>query len=270
MRTTRLTPAWVRTNQNERLSALEAISPQAWPCNTLGNHDHPRIYSRYGDGRHDAELARLSLALMLTLRGTPVLYYGEEIGMTDLLLESIDQFRDPVGIWQYHADIENMGIPADQALKFAAQLTRDKNRTPMQWQNAPNAGFSPAGVHTWLPVNPDYAIGVNAAQQANDPASLWRFYQRILRLRKDTPALIEGDYTPLHEHSQEYLAFIRRCEEQTCLVILNMSSTSQQVHFDTGNAEVRLLFSSHDRSGGQVDLNWINLSPFEIFIAELS
>jgi glycosidase len=207
---------------------------------------------------------------MLTLRGTPFLYFGEEIGMTDLLLEDIDQFRDPMGIWEYNSEIETFGTPTDQALKYAARLTRDKNRTPMQWQNAPNAGFSTAGVRTWLPVNPNYALGVNVAEQVVDPGSLWRFYQRLLRLRRESPALIEGDYAPLHEHAEEYLAFLRSCPQQTCLVILNMSPTSQRIRFNLGDKSSRLLFSSHDHIAAQVDLNRINLSPFEIFIAEIS
>lgn len=273
MRTNRLTPAWVRANQRQRLSALADISPLAWPCNTLGNHDSSRLFNHFGDGENDAALARLSLALMLTLRGTPFLYYGEEIGMTDHLLKSIDQFRDPLGIWQYHTEVETYGVQPEDALLFAAQLTRDKNRTPMQWQNAPNAGFSPEGlpegVRTWLPVNPNYARGVNVQQQVDDPASLWKFYQRLLRLRKISPALIEGDYTPLNEHAQEYLAFIRSCEKQTCLVILNLSPTPQQANIYLDVKTARLLFSSHSHQAEKVDLNQINLSPFEIFIAEL-
>jgi alpha-glucosidase len=269
MRTNRLTPAWVRANQVKRLSTLATISPLAWPCNTLGNHDTPRVYTRYGDGKHDSELARLSLALMLTLRGTPFLYYGEEIGMTDLLLDRLDQFRDPYGIWEYQAEIETFGTPPDQALKYAAQLTRDKNRTPMQWQNAPNAGFSPAEVPTWLPVNPNFALEVNVAEQIDDSGSLWRFYQRMLRLRKETPALIEGDYTPLHEHTEEYLAFTRSCAQQTCLVILNMSPAAQQISFDLGAKVGRLLYSSRSHITRPADLNRVNLSPFEIFIAEI-
>jgi len=140
----------------------------------------------------------------------------------------------------------------------------------MQWQNAPNAGFSTEGVRTWLPVNPNHAWGVNVREQVDDPSSLWRFYQRILRLRRDAPALIEGDYTPLHEHAQEYLAFMRSCKQQTCLVILNMSPTTQLVCFDLDVTAVRLLFSSHNYHPVPIDLNRINLSPFEIFIAEIS
>jgi alpha-glucosidase len=155
MKTERLTPVWVHANQRERLTTLP---PGAWPCNTLGNHDGSRVYSHYGDGQNDAALARLSLALVLTLRGTPFLYNGEEIGMTDLLLEDISQFRDNWSVWLYQAQTGEGGTPPAEALAHAARFTRDKCRTPMQWSNRPNAGFSPAGVQTWLPVNPNFAV----------------------------------------------------------------------------------------------------------------
>ena len=283
MRTDRLTPAWVRANQQERLSALP---PGAWPCNTLGNHDASRAYSRYGDGQNDEMLARLHLALMLTLRGTPFLYNGEEIGMTDLELEDISQFRDNLGVWIYHAAIDEFGLPPAEAVALAARYSRDQCRTPMQWADAPNGGFSPAGVQTWLPVNPNYAQGVNVADQLDDPDSLLSFYHRMLRVRKRTPALISGDYTVLHEEAQDYLAFLRSSpppfippnggDRQTCLVVLNMSAQAHTLNFDgsTELAEVldariaRLVFSSHTR-GDTDDLSQLAIAPFEIYIAEL-
>ncbi len=268
MRTERLTPAWVRANQRERLSALP---PGAWPCNTLGNHDTSRIVSHFGDGEHDAEWARICLALMLTLKGTPFLYYGEEIGMTDFPLTDINQFRDTLGIRAYYAVIQALGVPPEQALALANRLGRDKCRTPMQWANAPNAGFSPAGVQTWLPVNPNYAQGVNVAEQQDDPDSLLNFYRRMLRLRKETSALIAGGYTPLHEEAEDYLAFLRASEAdgQTCLVVLNMSDRSHRLHFDLEASKARCLFSSRARSEKVDDLAELFIAPFEVYIAEL-
>ena len=98
-----LTAKWIRENQTKRLSTLPA---NAWPCNTLNNHDTSRVYSHFGDGQHDEERARLSLALMLTLRGTPFLYNGEEIGMRDLLLDDTALFRDMIGVWRYNLESE--------------------------------------------------------------------------------------------------------------------------------------------------------------------
>lgn len=266
MRTNRITPAWVRANQAERLSKLP---PGAWPCNTLGNHDSTRMRSAFGDGVHDLDIARVNAALILTLRGTPVLYNGEEIGMTDLLLERFDQLRDHQAINLYRFAVED-GIPPDEAMRMAARMSRDRCRTPMQWANAPNAGFSPPGAQTWLPVNPNYAQGINVADQDGDPNSLLNFYRRLLALRKRTPALVAGDYTPINEDAQDYLAFLRHDADagQTCLVVLNMSAHSQEARFALPWPAARCLFSSHGHEGKAVDLSTLRLAPFEIFIGE--
>ena len=263
----RLTPAWVRANQKERLAALP---PGAWPCNTLGNHDRSRVYSRCGDGRDDDALARLSLALMLTLRGTPFLYNGEEIGMTDMLLDDFSLFRDNTGIWYYAAVMEELGMSPAEALALANHYGRDKCRTPMQWANAPNAGFSPPGTQTWLPVNPNYAQGVNVADQLADPDSLLNFYRRMLRLRRQTPALIAGDYTPLHEEAEDYLALLRCSDEQTCLVVLNLSEQAHTLRFDLGTGSARRLFSSQAREATTDNLLHLAIAPWEVYIAEVT
>lgn len=265
MRTERLSPNWIRANQAERLAALP---PEAWPCNTLNNHDAPRVHSRYGDGEHDDQLARLSLALMLTLKGTPFLYNGEEIGMRDYKLESIEQFRDNLGVWLYHMGITEMGLDPGAAFAMVQNITRDKCRTPMQWFAAPNAGFSPQGVETWLPVNPNYAQGVNVADQDNDPDSLLNFYRCLLAVRKATPALIAGDYQATHPQVEDYFAFLRRTDEQTCLVVLNYSDTALQLCFDLDAAAGHLIFSSQERAGS-VSLTAVALAPYEILIIEI-
>lgn len=269
MRTNRLTPNWVRENQEIRLRALAEISKNAWPCNTLGNHDSPRVYSRYGDGIHNDALARISVALMLTLRGTPFLYNGEEIGMVDLYLDDISQFRDMLGVWRYQAELEILKTSPDESLKRAAQFTRDKNRTPMQWSAEANAGFSPALVDTWLPVHPNFSMGVTVAEQEENPESLLNFYRTMLALRKQTPALIAGVYLPLHVESDDYFSFLRSAKNQTCLVILNLSSNEQSLSFDLNFEKVELLFSNRDRLKEIDSLTSLLLYPFEIYIAEL-
>jgi alpha-glucosidase len=266
MRTPRLTPAWIRANQQERLAALP---PTAWPCNTLGNHDSARVYSRYGDGEHNDALARLHLALMLTLRGTPFLYNGEEIGMSDWQLADITQFRDNVGVWLYQTATTEYGVPTAAALAMANEASRDKCRTPMQWANAANGGFSPAGVQPWLPVNPNYAQGVNVAEQLTNPDSLLHFYRRLLRLRQQTPALISGDYQVLEDTAEPYLAFLRQTDEQTCLVVLNFSNQSPVINLDLEPDAAHLIFSNHPRTSQQDSLSQLTIAPFEIYIAEL-
>ena len=269
MRRKPLTPVSIRANQARRLGELP---PGSWPCNTLGNHDSPRLWSHYGDGAHNAEIAQLHLALILTLKGTPFLYYGEEIGMTDLELISLEQIRDSKALKQYQQMTERLGIAPEAALKAALANTRDRCRTPMQWNTSANAGFSPPGIQTWLPVNPNYANGVNVADQESNPGSLLNFYRRLLRLRQATPALNSGEYEVLHPHSKTYLAFLRHAwlGDQTCLVVLNFSNERQEIHFGLCIKPARLLFSSHERENVPISLDPLSLAPYEICIIDVS
>jgi len=271
MNTTRLTPDWIRANQKERLASIPA---GGWPCNTLNNHDTSRMYSRYGDGINNAAIARTSLALMLTLRGTPVIYNGEEVGMSDFQVPEIGLFRDPPAVWLYNNEIANGKTP-EQALAIAAEDSRDRCRTPMPWENAPNAGFSPDGVQTWLPIDPEYSQGINVAEQQNDTDSLWNFYKHMLRLRSQTRALLDGDYTPIHETAQEYFAFLRESadDQQTCLIILNLSDKILNLQFDIekySGSTARCLFSTHKPESETLSLSRISLAPFEVIVAELA
>jgi len=267
-----LTPAWIRNNQTTRLAVLKKISPEVWPCNTLGNHDTSRVYTCFADGIHDAERARLSLALMLTLKGTPFLYNGEEIGMTDTLITDPAQLRDTVAIWYYNSLVNDLNVDPAEAARSVASMTRDKNRTPMQWSNQPNGGFSPAGVGTWLPVDPNYAEGINATDQQQDPNSLFNFYRRLLRVRKSTPALIEGDYCPQHEESNEYFAFVRTTETngQSVLVVLNFSEKSQEINFSgLSHRSAQPIFSSAGRRTDEENLAGLQIGAFEVYIGRL-
>ncbi len=211
MRAERLTPSHIRRNQRERLARLAGLPVAGWGCNTLGNHDSERVYSRFAAaGSYAAELARLNAALVLTLAGTPFLYNGEEIGMTDLIITDPGRLRDTMATWYYRAEVEDLGADPAEAAGRAGAMSRDKNRTPMQWSRGPNAGFCPPGVEPWLPVNPNYAAGVNVADQAGEPGSLLSYYRRLLRARRASPALLAGEYEPLHERARSYLAFLRK------------------------------------------------------------
>jgi len=261
-----LKPANVRENQAQRLSI---IPPGGWQANTLGNHDRPRTLQAHSDGLHDQELARVSLALLLTLRGTPFLYYGEELGMTNLFLESLSMIRDQVSTWVYQAALE-MEISPRSALKKSIHYSRDQCRTPMQWSNDPNAGFSPIGVTTWLPVNPDYGQGVNVADQENDPDSLLNYYRMLLHLRRDTSALKWGTYRVTHEKAPDYLAYLRqsKLDHQTCLVVLNFSTKIHRLDFSNEASQAKCLFSTHKSPGIIQNLDEVSLAPFEVFIGE--
>ena len=271
--TNRITPTHVRQNQQERIARLNRLHPHGWACNTLGNHDRSRIYTCYGDRVHDAELARLNAALVLTLKGTPFLYNGEEIGMSDTMLTDISQVKDTMGSWYYHAIVTDMGVHPEEAMIRTAEMTRDKNRTPMQWSNQANAGFSPEGVSTWLPVNPNYKDGVNVFEQEQSPGSMLKYYKQLLQVRRSTPALVEGDYQPVHEHAEEYFAFLRISKTQSVLVVLNYSETRLELDFSTldevKGKRLRPLFSSAARPNIEESSTKLTLHPFEVFMAEI-
>jgi alpha-glucosidase len=275
MRAERITPAHIRENQAERLARLDALPARGWGCNTLGNHDSSRLYTRFAvNADHAAELARVNAALVLTLRGTPFLYNGEEIGMTDLIITDPDKLRDTMATWYYEAVIRDLAVDPAEAAARAGAMSRDKNRTPMQWSGQPNAGFCPAGVTPWLPVNPNYAAGIDAAgtnvqEQLADPDSLLGFYTRLIRVRRQLPALVAGEYRPLHETADGYVAFLRYTATQTVLVLLNYENARHDLRFDVpGKQTARDRFSSRQDSGDR-SLAHINLDAYEVLIAEL-
>jgi alpha-glucosidase len=267
MRTDHITPSWVRRNQDARWAVMP---PGTWPANTLGNHDESRVRSRFGRDGDDIATSRLCAGLVLTLPGTPFLYNGEEIGMTDLLLDDVGSFRDNWAVWFHRAAIDELGMTQADALALSARFGRDKNRTPMQWANSANAGFS-SGEKPWLPVHPNHSSGVNVADQERDRQSLLRFYRRLLRIRRRTPALRHGDCTMLHEESDEYLAFLRSSalDRQTCLVVLNMSAHARGLRFDLPTDGLYTLFSSEPRSHAIDEPLDLRIGPYEIYVAEL-
>ncbi len=273
MRTDRLTPSHIRRNQKERLTQLEALPVKGWPCNTLGNHDSSRIYTHHGDKLHDAALARLHVALVLTLKGTPFLYNGEEIGMTDWIIADPGQLRDTMATWYYNRLIDELKVDPQEAALRAGEMSRDKNRTPMQWSNNPNGGFCPPNVKPWLPVNPNYRNGINVRDQQGNPNSLLNYYKHLLQVRKESPALIEGEYIPLKNTAKDYFAFLRKSEEQTVLVVLNFSEKKLDLDFsrakDIKGHSLQILFSSAERLKAAKPTYGLTISPFEVFIAEV-
>ena len=214
-----LTAEAIRDNQRARLAEMPA---GAWPCNTMGNHDTHRARSRLADGVNDEGLATVAAALTLLLPGTPSLYQGEEIGMEDYLTTDPATLLDPIGRWFYHAAVEELGMDPAAAARRAARFSRDRTRTPMQWSSGANAGFSPEGVETWLPVHPNHRTGVNVADQRIDASSILAFYQRLIHFRRDHVALREGGYEEAQPNSDEVYAFVRPHPAERLLVAINL------------------------------------------------
>lgn len=257
MRKPQLSAALVRTNQRQRLGELP---PKAWPCNTLGNHDTARMYTYFGDGKNNDVMARLHLLMLLTLKGTPFLYNGEEIGMSDLLLDDPKKFRDPLSL--LYADLERkvMGSDEKSAVLQGAIKGRDRNRTPMQWTGDANGGFSPPEVVPWLPVNPDFANGVNVSAQTNKSDSMLNYYRELLKFRKLHSALQSGEYEEISTGNVEVFGFRRMNDHDDVIVLLNFTDQTQNVALSQPVGEI--LFSSLPVKITAIK-NGIVLSPYQ-------
>jgi alpha-glucosidase len=200
------------------------LLPGAWPNWVLGNHDRSRIASRVGGSQ-----ARVAAMLLLTLRGTPTLYNGDEIGMHDVPIPP-EAVRDP-----FERNVPGLG------------LGRDPERTPMQWDAGPNAGFSTAT--PWLPLADDYPR-VNVATQRKDPHSMLALHRSLIDLRRRTPALAVGSYRPIHTDG-DLLLYEREADGERRRVALNLSSTPRAVAWSGSRG--RILLSTHlDRSDERV------------------
>ncbi|MEN6435026.1 MAG: alpha-glucosidase [Anaerolineaceae bacterium] len=264
--TSRITPAWVRNNQKHRLNAMPQKS---WAANTLGNHDSYRMLTQFGDGKHDRELAEVNLAMLLFLKGTPFLYNGEEIGMTNYYFDDVNQFRDPLSNYIYGLETRLLQTSAQEAALIAARKGRDLCRTPMQWKNAPHGGFCPADVSPWLPVNPDFANGINVAEQEDQPSLLLSVYKHLLSIRKQTPALMIGEYSPLLPASRSILAFTRTSPQQNCLVLINFTPKPRKVFLEEITRFSQMIFSNQPASAHPDENGNMRLASFEIWIGEL-
>jgi len=227
-------------------------SAGGWPVYLVSNHDIVRSYNRYGDGQHNDAIAKLMAGLYLTLRGTPIMYYGEELGMENNDPKRKEDVKDPIG---------QTGWPLEKG--------RDGERTPMQWNDTTNGGFST--VSPWLPV-PDSYKSHNVETESKDPNSILNFYRKVLALRHTDPALIEGEYVPLNESDPNVLSYLRRYKNEAVLVVLNMSGTPQTTRFDlskegfANNKATTLLTTIKPEPSGVAE---VVLPPFGVYIAKL-
>ncbi len=242
---TLLNVEWKAQAIREAVEGLEAALPEgAWPNYVMGNHDEPRLASRYG-----REEARVAAMLLLTLRGTPTLYYGDEIGMTDVHIPP-DRRQDP---WSVEGSLD---------------MGRDPGRTPMQWDAGPNAGFSPPQVEElWLPLAENYEM-INVERQLAKPDSLLNLYRRLLSYREATPALERGSYRTLVGVPDNCYAFLREANGQRLLVALSFSAEESRLalpELEEGNVAL----STHLDREGKIDLTELHLRRNEGLIIEL-
>jgi alpha-glucosidase len=225
-----------------------------WPVFVIGNHDIVRSWNRYGDGMHNNEIAKDMAAMYLTLRGTPILYYGEEIGMQNNDPKRREDVKDPIG---------KLGWPKEKG--------RDGERTPMQWNDTPNAGFTSG---TPWNVIPETYRTYNVADELKDPNSILNWYKKLLALRHTDIDLVEGSYMALNEKDPNVLAYLRKSDGSGVIVVINMSATAQKVSFDLSAqglsaSSVKTLLTTQSSLRSNSSLAQLTLEPFAAYIGKL-
>lgn len=242
------------------LDQVDHNTAHGQPLFFFSNHDQPRQWDRYGDGVHNDQIAKLMAALLLTTRQTPLMYYGEEIGMRTTPPTRKEDVQDPIG---------KIGWPNEKG--------RDGERTPMQWDNSKNHGFSTAD-RTWLPIPPT-AEQYNVSAESKDPHSILSFYKRLLALRQSEPALQnmrQGSYVALNRDDPYVLAYLRKNpgSGDSVLVVLNMSGEPRTVKLDLASLGIqgnsaKMLMASPEPGETVMPLEHFVIAPFGAFVGSV-
>ena len=229
----------------------------AWNSLYFCNHDQPRIVSRLGD-ESDAyrELSAKCIATCLhMMQGTPYVYQGEELGMTNTVFNSVDDFRDLESINAYRELVESGLYTDEDMFPKIAHKSRDNARTPMQWDASENAGFTTGT--PWIAVNPNYKK-INVADQLKREDSVFHYYQKLIRLRKENEIIVYGNYELLLPEDENIFAYTRTLDNQKLLVVCNFSKSEQKFDF-SGYENAKVLISNYNRDAGEDGI----LKPYE-------
>ncbi|WP_304442110.1 alpha-glucosidase [Moritella sp. Urea-trap-13] len=243
------------------------LADEGWNSLFWNNHDLPRAVSKFGDdGQYRVESAKMLATTLHMMKGTPYVYQGEEIGMTNVAFDSIDDYRDIETLNFYKERTEN-GVAPETMLAAVHENSRDNGRTPMQWSNTDNAGFSQT--QPWLQVNPNYPeINVDAALE--DQNSIFYHYQKLIKLRKSLPVIVHGTFEPVFEEHEQVFGYVRSDEQHRLFVLNNFTADEVSVavpeSLQTEQAECLIFnYESHQQLS-----NTITLKPYESFAVLLS
>ena len=238
------------------------LGDEGWNSLFWNNHDLPRIVSRWGnDGDYRVESAKMLAILLHMMKGTPYIYQGEEIGMTNRPISTISEVNDIESINMYQERLAQ-GFEASDIIHSINAKGRDNARTPMQWDASNNAGFSKA--EPWLPVNPNYQT-INVAAALADDQSIFYTYQRLIQLRKKHDLIKFGDFELINETEAEVFAYRRTYQGEKWLIVSNFSEQSNFFTFD-GKVDKLIIANMTDLS---LDLNHKLLRPYEAFVVKL-
>ncbi|MGL1041882.1 glycoside hydrolase family 13 protein [Vibrio vulnificus] len=221
------------------------LSNQGWNSLFWNNHDLPRVVSKYGDDqRYRVESSKMLATALHFLKGTPYIYQGEEIGMTNVAFESLEQYKDIETLNFYKVKTES-GVSHQHMMDAIHENSRDNARTPMQWSASQYGGFSQA--KPWIEVNPNYPE-INVEQALADSDSIFYHYQKLIELRKQHPAIVYGDFTPLFAEHDSVFAYVRSHQDEQLLVINNFSDQDVSIALPDNlqNKEVNCLIYNYD------------------------
>jgi len=238
-----------------------AFAAKGWLSIFLSNHDQARLVTRFGndDPAFREPSAKMLITFLMSMRGTPYYYYGDELGMTNIRFNKIEDYRDVQTLNEYQYQKKHGGN-TNAFIERKAFESRDNGRTPFQWDSSANAGFT-TGI-PWIKVNPNYTI-INAAIQDKDPNSVLNYFRKMVQLRKDNLALVYGKYTVLDKNNPAVYAYTRELNGKKILVLLNFTATDATVNTGINLLKAKQLTSNYSTVSGSV------LRPYEAVVYEL-
>ena len=257
-----------------------AVSKAGWASLFFDNHDQPRIVSRWGDDstKETREASAKALALLLHMhRGTPYIYEGEELGMTNAHFTELGQYRDLEAINAYRQRVEEARCQSPESMMAAlALIGRDNARTPMQWDASRYAGFTPADAATepWIGVNPNH-VEITAAAEFDDPESVSGFYKKLIAMRHNSATVATGEWDLVAADSEQVYAFTRTSGDDTILVVINLTDESAGLPGEVaellgdGVAESQILLSTYDVAHGVKSIARGELARWEGVVIQL-
>lgn len=243
---------------------------KAWNSLYWCNHDQPRVVSRLGNDTDETwwnKSAKMLATCLHFMQGTPYVYQGEELGMTNYPFLDIRDFRDVESINAYHEYTEILHVDNDKMISYLRNKSRDNARTPMQWDETDEAGFT-TGV-PWMPVNPNYKR-INAAAQIGDEDSIYNYYRKLISLRKEYPIIVNGDFELVGENNADVFAYLRHWKDQILWVACNFTDRMQKIVSPSSNhAEYRkwdVICDNYSPSGDPLEKGQIELRPYEAVV----
>ena len=240
---------------------------KAWNSLYWCNHDQPRVVSRLGNDTDETwwnKSAKMLATCLHFMQGTPYVYQGEELGMTNYPFLDIRDFRDVESINAYHEYTETLHVDSDKMISYLRNKSRDNARTPMQWDETDEAGFT-TGV-PWMPVNPNYKR-INAAAQIGDEDSVYNYYRKLISLRKEYPIIVNGDFELVGEDDAAVFTYLRHWKDQILWVACNFTDRMQKIVSPSSNhTEYRkwdVICTNYSPSGDAFEKGQIELRPYE-------